>query len=96
MNEITVPCNNEWEQIVNRANKFVRITTDGSYIDLQIIKVYIDKTFVIRMGNILDFDRQRNKNYKNNITGDMCVAETVQDAALHFGVNIRHVRRIYG
>lgn len=93
LNEINVPNSKAWRDIVKRENKFIRLTNQGSYIDLNIRKIINNDNITIMMGDIIDFDRQKQHSYINTKTKETCQATTVQEAATILGINVRHIKR---
>jgi hypothetical protein len=94
LNEINVPNDESWAAIMSRENEFIRIINDGAYIDFKIQKIFLDRDYVIRLGDIIDFDRQKTHTYINVKTNVTCVATTIQEASSFLGVNIRHVKKV--
>lgn len=94
LNEINVPNNKEWKKTVSLENRFIRLTVKGSYIDLQIKKVFLDRDIVIRLGDIIDYDKKKVHEYVNTKTNKTVTASTVQEAADKFKINMRHIKRV--
>ena len=93
MGEICVPNTPEWQDKIKLENKFIRLTTNGSYIDLKIQRISVKGDIIIRLGDIIDFDRQKMHTYTNTKTGEQCQATTVQGASDIFKVNLRHIKK---
>ena len=93
LNEINVPKNKAWIDITKRENKFIRLSNNGSYIDLEIRKILFSDNITIMLGDIIDFDRQKQHKYINKKTLDTCLANTIQEAATILKINVRHIKR---
>jgi len=91
--EINIPYNDEWNKIVCQDNKFIRLTVQGSYIDLKINRISIGKKITVWMGEIIDFNRQKLKTYVNKLNNITCLASTIQEASSIFKVNLRHIKQ---
>jgi len=94
LKEVPLPYTTKWQEDIHRDNKFIRLTTQGAYVDLNIKKIYIDKEIIVQIGSVIDFDRQKMHQYTNLKNGNICTATTVQGAADFFKVNLRHIKKV--
>ena len=94
LNEINVPLDKEWTEIIERENEFLRVVCGGAYVDFVIKKVFIDRDYVIRLGDIIDSNKQKTHEYININTDETCIASTIQEASSFLGVNVRHVKKV--
>lgn len=61
-NEISVPKNEDWIEVMTQDNKFIRcICTKKNewYMDITILRIFIKESFIIHLGDVIDYNKPR-------------------------------------
>lgn len=56
--QIKLPNNAEWQQKLLEKNEFIRFKHKEWYMDITIRKIVLKKSYIIYLGNIIDYNTQ--------------------------------------